>query len=116
MWTLVVTNHPGEVAVGMLFGLTLAFAREPNMHKLAGSAAMNESNEAFVTRTRPSILLLFVGSRVLTIGACRSSSPSKGISDAADWIMYGRTYDEQRFSPLNQINEQNINKLGLAWS
>jgi quinohemoprotein ethanol dehydrogenase len=30
--------------------------------------------------------------------------------------MYGRTNDEQRFSPLNQINEQNIGKLGLAWS
>lgn len=30
--------------------------------------------------------------------------------------MYGRTNDEQRFSPLNQINEQNVSKLGLVWS
>jgi PQQ-dependent dehydrogenase (methanol/ethanol family) len=34
----------------------------------------------------------------------------------ADWIMYGRTYDEQRFSSLSQINEQNVSKLGLVWS
>ena len=37
-------------------------------------------------------------------------------SDGADWTMYGRTNDEQRFSPLSQINEQNIGQLGLVWS
>ncbi|HTZ60898.1 MAG TPA: PQQ-dependent dehydrogenase, methanol/ethanol family [Acidobacteriaceae bacterium] len=34
----------------------------------------------------------------------------------ADWPMYGRTTDEQRFSPLTQINEQNVDRLGLVWS
>jgi PQQ-dependent dehydrogenase (methanol/ethanol family) len=29
--------------------------------------------------------------------------------------MYGKTNDEQRFSPLSQINEQNIGQLGLLW-
>ncbi len=33
-----------------------------------------------------------------------------------EWLSYGRTYDEQRFSPLVAINEDNISKLGLAWS
>ena len=37
-------------------------------------------------------------------------------SDQADWLMYGRTYNEQRFSPLQQINENTITRLGLAWS
>jgi len=32
-----------------------------------------------------------------------------------NWMTYGRTYDEQRFSPLNQINDQNVSQLGLAW-
>src|SRR5579859_4754631 len=36
--------------------------------------------------------------------------------DSANWLMYGRTYDDHRFSPLNQINEQTVSKLGLAWS
>jgi quinohemoprotein ethanol dehydrogenase len=36
--------------------------------------------------------------------------------DASNWLMYGRTYDDHRFSPLKQINEQSIGKLGLAWS
>ena len=37
-------------------------------------------------------------------------------NDAGNWLMYGRTYDDHRFSPLTQINEQSIGKLGLAWS
>lgn len=36
--------------------------------------------------------------------------------DGANWLSYGRTYDEQRFSPLNQINANNVGQLGLAWS
>jgi quinohemoprotein ethanol dehydrogenase len=32
-----------------------------------------------------------------------------------NWMTYGRTYDEQRFSPLHQINDQNVSQLGLAW-
>lgn len=32
-----------------------------------------------------------------------------------NWLSHGRTYDEQRFSPLNQINAGNVNQLGLAW-
>lgn len=32
-----------------------------------------------------------------------------------DWMSYGRTYDEQRFSPLTGINADNVKQLGLAW-
>src|SRR5262245_41828285 len=32
-----------------------------------------------------------------------------------NWLSHGRTYDEQRFSPLTQINDGNAGKLGLAW-
>jgi quinohemoprotein ethanol dehydrogenase len=32
-----------------------------------------------------------------------------------NWITYGRTYDEQRFSPLKQIDDQNVSQLKLAW-
>ena len=33
-----------------------------------------------------------------------------------DWLMFSRTYDAQRYSPLNQINRQNVSRLALAWS
>ena len=32
-----------------------------------------------------------------------------------DWLTYGRTYSEQRFSPLAQINDRDVGRLGLAW-
>ena len=32
-----------------------------------------------------------------------------------EWASVGRTYDEQRFSPLGQINDRNVAELGLAW-
>ena len=33
-----------------------------------------------------------------------------------DWLMYSRTYDNQRFSPLDQINRQNVRQLRMAWA
>jgi glucose dehydrogenase len=44
------------------------------------------------------------------------SSLREADHDASNWLMYGRTYDDHRFSPLNQINEQTVSKLGLVWS
>ncbi len=35
--------------------------------------------------------------------------------DADNWLTHGRTYDEQRFSPLDQIDSENVAQLGLAW-
>jgi quinohemoprotein ethanol dehydrogenase len=64
---------------------------------------------------RLSISLLFVGSLLISVGGCKKSTPA-AVDDGADWTMYGRTNNEQRFSPLSQINEQNIGQLGLVWS
>ena len=36
--------------------------------------------------------------------------------DASDWLMLGRTYDEQRFSPLDEINRSNVSDLRMAWT
>src|SRR5215468_470454 len=36
--------------------------------------------------------------------------------DPSDWLMVSRTYDQQRFSPLNQINKTNVNQLRMAWA
>lgn len=33
-----------------------------------------------------------------------------------NWLAHGRTYGEQRFSPLARINAFNVEQLGLAWS
>jgi len=36
-------------------------------------------------------------------------------NEPANWISHGRTYSEQRYSPLAQVNTQSVGKLGLAW-
>ena len=35
--------------------------------------------------------------------------------EPGQWMSYSRTWDEQRFSPLKQINDGNAGNLGLAW-
>jgi quinohemoprotein ethanol dehydrogenase len=70
-----------------------------------------------------SLLLACTGIWILALAGC---SPKPTVvddaalraadGDSANWITYGRTYSEQRFSPLKQIDEQSVGKLGLAWS
>ena len=36
--------------------------------------------------------------------------------DSKQWVMTGRTFDLQRYSPLNQITTTNVSQLGVAWT
>ena len=38
-----------------------------------------------------------------------------GTAEPADWLMYGGSYDNSRFSPLGDINRDNVSSLSLAW-
>ena len=40
---------------------------------------------------------------------------TKADQEPANWMTYGRTYSEQRFSPLARITADNVKQLGLAW-
>ncbi len=44
--------------------------------------------------------------------ALRNAAQSKG----EDWLSYGFTPQETRYTPLSQINTSNVSRLGLAWS
>ncbi|MBI1238828.1 MAG: PQQ-dependent dehydrogenase, methanol/ethanol family [Alphaproteobacteria bacterium] len=35
--------------------------------------------------------------------------------EQGNWLQYGRTYSEQRFSPLTGITRENVKQLGVAW-
>jgi len=63
-----------------------------------------------------------------TMAAFVASTPATGASvdtrrlvasgtpaNAGHWMSYGRDYSEQRYSPLKQINVDNVGQLGLAW-
>ncbi|NMX32937.1 PQQ-dependent dehydrogenase, methanol/ethanol family [Pseudomonas sp. WS 5413] len=36
--------------------------------------------------------------------------------EPGNWMSHGRTYDEQRYSPLDRVNAGNIGQLGMAWT
>src|SRR5690606_26603291 len=36
-------------------------------------------------------------------------------SEPGQWMSHGRTYAEQRYSPLDEITTENVARLGLAW-
>jgi len=36
-------------------------------------------------------------------------------AEPGNWMSHGRTYDEQRFSPLDAIDDHNVGRLGLSW-
>ena len=69
---------------------------------------------AFVWALWPALLMLVSCSRApKTVDDARLRDADQ---DSGNWLMYGRTYDDHRFSPLTQITDQNVSKLGLAWS
>ena len=71
--------------------------------------------------------VLALAAVLLCLGCQRSASMDADTSarsealyldDSAghDWPGAGRTYGEQHFSPLTEINGETVSQLGLAWS
>ena len=68
------------------------------------------------------------GYLVVLLGACQpqiTELPKTAVTadriinadaEPGSWLAHGRTYSEQRFSPLVRINTDNVHSLGLAWS
>jgi quinohemoprotein ethanol dehydrogenase len=52
------------------------------------------------------------GPPVTEVSAARIAGADE---EAWNWLSHGRTYDEQRFSPLDDINLDSVADLGLAW-
>ena len=41
---------------------------------------------------------------------------SNANDESGNWLSHGRTYDEQRYSPLKSIHDGNVSDLGFAWT
>ncbi len=50
--------------------------------------------------------------RAAAVGADRLVNAER---EPGQWMSHGRTYWEQRYSPLAQITKENVGELGLAW-
>jgi alcohol dehydrogenase (cytochrome c) len=84
---------------------------------------IDEWEDSMNNALRMTIALMVVASPG---GPFATSAPAQGFvpvtdavlanPDPADWLMMNRTFDEQRFSPLSQINTGNVGQLRMAWS
>jgi PQQ-dependent dehydrogenase (methanol/ethanol family) len=45
-----------------------------------------------------------------------NDSTLRNASTSREWVTYGHSFSEQRYSPLKEIDESNVGRLGLAWS
>ncbi len=60
----------------------------------------------------------------LLLAGCGDKGPARvdderlahAATDGANWLSHGRDWDEQRFSPLDEITAANVGSLKLAWS
>jgi PQQ-dependent dehydrogenase (methanol/ethanol family) len=50
-----------------------------------------------------------------TVAAVDAARIANADAEPVNWMSHGRTYGEQRFSPLAQIHAGNIEQLSLAW-
>jgi alcohol dehydrogenase (cytochrome c) len=76
-----------------------------------------------MVRTR--LLVAFVALSVITLSLLAQNQQTNNFVSVTDeilknpspndWLMFSRTYDAQRFSPLKQINKQNVGQLRVAW-
>ena len=72
------------------------------------------------------VLVCLVGVLVIQAGAARGQSQDQGWEpiteerllnpEDGDWMNYRRTYDVTGFSPLDQINRDNVGELRLVWA
>ncbi len=67
--------------------------------------------------------LIAAAAVALTLAACQKVDDAAKVDGArieaaegnGEWLSYGRTYSEQRHSPLTKVNAENVSQLGLAW-
>jgi quinohemoprotein ethanol dehydrogenase len=67
----------------------------------------------------PTLLSLLASALVATATGAAPVTGARIVAadqEPQNWLSHGRTYGEQRYSPLRQVTDANVDKLGLAWS
>ena len=87
----------GAIAIVVLYYL-FSESEEPSLDNVVNE----ETNSSMVSSTS-------------SVGLIDDTRIINAESEPGNWLSHGRTYEEQRFSPLKKINKDNVSKLGLAW-
>ncbi|MBK7950257.1 MAG: PQQ-dependent dehydrogenase, methanol/ethanol family [Deltaproteobacteria bacterium] len=90
------------VCIASTFALALVLGCE------SAKAPESSSHSAAPTAEEPAVRSGF--------GKVDAARATAADAETGDWILHGRTYAEQRHSPLTQITRENAGQLGLAWT
>jgi alcohol dehydrogenase (cytochrome c) len=80
---------------------------------LLGTMAPLRAQERAPEAAAPAAPLTVLSQAVSANVATNDTTLLNANSDQDDWLLYGRTYDNQRFSPLSQINRGNVGRLTI---
>ena len=70
------------------------------------------------TKCAAAVIALILGSQPAVFAADEVTADQllKADSDPGNWLTHHKDYSAQRFSPLNQINKDNVKNLHVAWT
>ncbi len=60
--------------------------------------------------------VLFCAASFVTAETTVNDASLANENDRENWLAFGRTYSEQRYSPLDAINTDSVKRLGLDWA
>ena len=89
----------------------------------ASAKSNGQSGRRYVYAVRRITEQACVTAAIIVLAACAvaiaAAADHAKLSDGSrsgDWAAFGRTYGEQHFSPLQEIDRRSVGRLGLAWS
>ena len=90
-----------RAAAGLLAGLVFLSGCTESEQPTAGAQA---ANDVAASGAAAAAVANINGERIINAD-----------SEPGNWLAHGRTYDEQRHSPLTQISDKTVKDLGLTW-
>lgn len=95
-----------------LLAIAAACSRESAETSAADTVADTVADTAAAPATAATDTAGRIAAATATINDARIRNAD---TEPGNWLAHGRTYDEQRFSPLRQIDAATVGDLGLAW-
>ena len=105
-----------NLACVSLFALLAASLVACDSDQPVASSPAESAPAAASPTTRPATTPAAVPRPPAAVATVDTARMLRADDNPGEWMSYGRTYREQRFSPLSQINSENVDTLDLAWS
>ncbi|MEY4640815.1 MAG: hypothetical protein RLZZ227_809, partial [Pseudomonadota bacterium] len=108
--TTMKTTRYLRLPLGLLLGFVITGCGGDTATESASSAAPTAPSAAPVAAAASAPVLAAGQAAAIDQGRYVNAA-----SEPANWINYGGTWKEQRYSTLAEINDTNVSRLGLAW-